>query len=86
MLIIARRKGQRIVIGHGVEVLVTEVTRGTVKLGISAPAQCPILRGEVHDAILTANREAAKTELESDNGAHAAQTVTALALASRSQR
>lgn len=60
MLIIARRKGQRIVIAGGIEVVVTEVTRGSVKLGIVAPAQTTILRGELHDAVQTANREAAE--------------------------
>jgi hypothetical protein len=33
MLIIARRKGQRILIGDDVEVIVTELSKGVVKLG-----------------------------------------------------
>ncbi|MFZ5894339.1 MAG: carbon storage regulator [Myxococcota bacterium] len=61
MLIIARRKGQRVNIGPDVQIVVTEVTRGSVKLGIVAPARTAILRGELHDAVESANREAAKT-------------------------
>lgn len=61
MLIIARRKGQRIVIGPDVEVIVTEVTRGTVKLGIVAPTHTTILRGELRDAVEAANRAATET-------------------------
>lgn len=64
MLIIARRKGQRIVIGHDVEVVVTEVTRGAIKLGIVAPPHTPILRGELLDAVQAANREAVATVAE----------------------
>lgn len=64
MLIVARRKGQRIVIGPDIEVIVTEVTRTTVKLGIVAPKTCTILRGEVRDAVADANRQAAETTLD----------------------
>lgn len=62
MLVIARRRGQRILVGPDVEIVIKEVTRGTVKIGIAAPAQCTILRGEVHEAIERANREAASTD------------------------
>lgn len=61
MLIIARRKGQRIVIGPDVEIFVTEVTRGSVKIGIVAPSNTPILRGEIRDAVEAANRAATET-------------------------
>ena len=61
MLIIARRKGQRVVIGPDVQIVVTEVTRGSVKLGIVAPSRTAILRGELHDAVEEANRAATAT-------------------------
>ena len=64
MLVIARRKGQRIVIGEGIEIVITDVSRGTVKLGIIAPPRCLVARGEIRDAILRANREAAETTLD----------------------
>jgi carbon storage regulator len=66
MLIISRRKGQRIVIGHDTEIVVTELSRSTVKLGIRAPAQTQVLRGEVWDSIENANREAATGALDDE--------------------
>lgn len=58
MFIVARRKGQRIVIGNDIEIIVTELSRSTVKLGILAPKPYSILRGEIRDNIEQANREA----------------------------
>jgi len=63
MLIIARRKGQRILIGEDVEVVVTELSKGLVKLGILAPPDRTILRGETKE-VAEANRAAMGTELE----------------------
>jgi carbon storage regulator len=63
MLIIARRKGQRILIGDDVEVIVTELSKGTVKLGIVAPTTRVILRGETKD-VADANRAAMQTSLD----------------------
>ena len=63
MLIIARRKGQRILIGDDVEVIVTELSKGVVKLGIIAPTERTILRGETKD-VAEANRAAINTSLD----------------------
>jgi carbon storage regulator len=63
MLIVARRKGQRILIGADIEIVVTEVSKGTVKLGIQAPTSYAIVRAEVHAAIAEANQSAAGSEL-----------------------
>lgn len=65
MLVISRRKGQRIAIGDDIELVVTEVHRSSVKLGIRAPRGYAVLRGEVRDSIEEANREAAETVLDS---------------------
>ncbi|HEY5372268.1 MAG TPA: carbon storage regulator [Polyangiaceae bacterium] len=58
MLIITRRKGQRIVLGHDIEIVITDISRSGVKIGIVAPITTTILRGEVRDAVEQANREA----------------------------
>ena len=58
MLIITRRKGQRIVLGNDIEIVVTDISRSGVKIGIVAPNSTTILRGEVRDAVEQANREA----------------------------
>ncbi|MDF3065125.1 MAG: hypothetical protein K0R38_726 [Polyangiaceae bacterium] len=75
MLIIARRKGQRILIGDGVEVVVTELSKGMVKLGIVAPTSLTILRGETKD-IADANRAALETSLDQLPGAGTAEPET----------
>jgi carbon storage regulator len=64
MLVISRRKGQRIAIGDDIEIVITEVHRSSVKLGIRAPRGFAVLRGEVSEAISAANREAASITLE----------------------
>lgn len=58
MFIVARRKGQKVVIGNDIEIIVTELSRTTVKLGIVAPKPYSILRGEIRENIEQANREA----------------------------
>lgn len=64
MLVVTRRKGQRIVIGGDIEVIVTDLSKGSVRLAIRAPAQTTILRGEVHDSIEEANRAAAESTID----------------------
>lgn len=63
MLIVARRKGQRIKIGENIEVVVTEVSRGEVRLGIVAPKTIAVVREEMQRAVADANRAAAASTL-----------------------
>jgi carbon storage regulator len=72
MLIITRHKGQRIVIGHDIEIVISDISRSGVKIGIIAPTTTTILRAEVRDAVEAANREA----LQSSFAEPAAPTVT----------
>jgi carbon storage regulator len=60
MLVISRRKGQTVTIGDEIELVVTEVHRSSVKLGIRAPRGLTVLRGEVRESIELANRAAAE--------------------------
>lgn len=64
MLVFSRRKGQRIVISNEIEIIVTQTSRTSVKLAVRAPNHCSVLRGEVFDAIVEANRAAAESGLE----------------------
>jgi len=64
MLMISRRVGERIVIGDDVEIVVTEIHKSSVKLGVRGPRGIMILRGEVHDAVEAANRAAANAPVE----------------------
>lgn len=61
MLVISRRKGQRVMIGEDIEIIVTEVHRSGVKIGIRAPRGLTVLRGEVRESIELANRQASES-------------------------
>ena len=47
MLVFSRRKGQRILIGDDIEIVVTRVHRSSVKLAIRAPKHLTVLRAEI---------------------------------------
>ena len=61
MLVISRRKGQRVSIGEEIELVVTEVHRSSV---FARPRGLTVLRGEVRDSIEEANRSAASAIVE----------------------
>ena len=52
MLILARRVGETILIGDGIEVMLVAVRGNRAMLGIVAPRDVPIHRSEVRDAII----------------------------------
>ena len=58
MLILSRRPGDTILIGDGIRVVVIECDRRGVRLGIEAPADVSILRGEIVKQIADENRRA----------------------------
>jgi carbon storage regulator len=66
MLVVTRRKGQRIVIGNDIEVVVSGISGSTVKLAIIAPRNIPVLRGEVFEAVCQLNQAAVGAELDPD--------------------
>lgn len=66
MLMVTRRIGERIVIGEGVEIVITEIHRQSVRVAVKAPPGHVIFRGEVWDKIAQANREAAEAAAKLD--------------------
>lgn len=64
MLVVTRRKGQRIVIGSDIEVIVTGISGSTVRLAVVAPRSVQVLRGEVHDEVRHENQAASGTPLD----------------------
>ena len=64
MLVVTRRKGQRIVIGSDIEIVVSEISGSTVRLAILAPRSVSVLRGEMLDEVRKRNQEAADMPLE----------------------
>lgn len=51
MLVLSRKKGESIVINDSVTVTIVEIRGDKVRLGIEAPAEIPVHRREVLDAI-----------------------------------
>ena len=47
MLVLSRKLGERIVIGHNIVVTVVDVQGDRVKLGFTAPHDIPIFREEI---------------------------------------
>jgi carbon storage regulator len=47
MLVLSRKRGQKIRIGEAIEVSVRAIDGDRVRLGIEAPREMPILRGEL---------------------------------------
>lgn len=47
MLVLTRKSGEAIRLGDDVVITVTHISRDRVKLGIEAPREVPILRGEL---------------------------------------
>jgi len=62
MLTLTRRIGERIVIGNDVEVVILSTRGGRVRIGVSAPREVPVYRGELVDTIGEANRSALEGE------------------------
>jgi carbon storage regulator len=58
MLILGRKAGDTILIGNGIRVVVLACDRKGVRLGIEAPSDVTILRGEIVTDITAENQRA----------------------------
>ena len=57
MLVLSRKKNERIFIGNNIILTVVEVRGDKVRLGIEAPKSIPVNREEVHNAIRPETKE-----------------------------
>lgn len=57
MLVLSRKRNESIVINDDIVVVVVEIRGDKVRLGIEAPANVPVHRQEVYDAIQKVNQE-----------------------------
>jgi len=60
MLVLSRRKDEKVIVGDAIVITVVEIRGDTVKLGIDAPKDIAIYRSELIDAVRQANIEAAR--------------------------
>ncbi len=58
MLILGRREGESILIEGGIRIVVVSCDRGGVRIGVEAPAEVKILRGEIAEKIAVENQRA----------------------------
>jgi carbon storage regulator len=64
MLVITRKAGERICLGDDVTITVMEISGSTVRIGIEAPAEIPIYRQEIWNAVKEENRAAAQSSIK----------------------
>jgi carbon storage regulator len=58
MLILSRQKNETVMIGDSIEVMIVAIRGDKVRLGIRAPAEMPVHRREVYNAIHRDDSEA----------------------------
>ena len=51
MLVLTRKSNQSIMIGDDIEITIVDIRGDKVRLGINAPAEIPVHRQEVYEAI-----------------------------------
>ena len=51
MLVLSRKKDEKIVIGDSITLMVIEIRGDKVRLGVEAPKEVPVHRREVYEAI-----------------------------------
>ena len=62
MLVLTRKRGERVLIGDDIIITVIDVRGEGVRIGFEAPKGIPIQRHEVVAAVSEANRAAASTD------------------------
>lgn len=62
MLVLNRKKGEKIIIGDNIEIVVLDVQGDSAKLGILAPKSISVYRQEIYEEITRANRQASQNK------------------------
>jgi carbon storage regulator len=68
MLVLSRKKNEKIIIGGNIEIKVVEILGGKVRLGIDAPKEISVHRHEVYEAIQKEMKENYGSNLEGKVG------------------
>jgi len=79
MLVLSRKKDEKIVIGDNISIMVVEIRGDKVRLGIEAPREISVHRREVYEAIKRKEAEATEapeaTEASQDTDTPAPESV-----------
>lgn len=63
MLILSRKKGQKLIINDNIEIVIIESEGGTVKLGVNAPRTISIYREEIYKELKKSNIVSTETQV-----------------------
>jgi carbon storage regulator len=63
MLVVTRKKDEKLIIGNEIEIQVLRIGRDNVRLGIKAPAHISIYRHEIYEAIKQENVTSVKSQI-----------------------
>lgn len=63
MLIITRKKGESLMIGDDIEITISKIDDGSVKIGIKAPKNVNILRKELYEQVEQENKMAMNIDM-----------------------
>lgn len=74
MLVLSRKRGEEIVIGDTITLMIVEIRGDKVRVGIEAPREVPVHRREVKEAIDRTVRERAEGKEESPRSSALANT------------
>ncbi len=64
MLALTRKKGESIIIGDDIEIVILGVSKDQVKLGVVAPKDVTIHRKEIYDLIQSENEAAVNVNVD----------------------
>ncbi len=66
MLVLTRKKGQKLIIADNIEITILETRGESVKIGVNAPKEITIFREEIYEEIKKANEQAIAQVVTSD--------------------
>lgn len=64
MLVITRKKGESFFIGDDIEITISKIEDGSVKIAINAPKEMRILRKELYEDVQNENKNARNIDLD----------------------
>ncbi|NOV00472.1 carbon storage regulator CsrA [Paenibacillus planticolens] len=67
MLVLARKKGESIMIGDQIEIVILGSEGDTIRVGIKAPKQVEVFRKEIFQQIQESNKEATASSISPMN-------------------